>query len=171
MRKLLIFLMLMIVWCIFSGQFDAFHLTLGVLSCAIVMLLTERYLFGNEPTDLKSAIAIGLRMIPYSIWLIKEIYLANVHVFLLAVSPRGMRHVNPMLLRFKTRLQNPVARYVLANSITLTPGTVTMKLVGDELYVHSISAKTTIGLEGDMEARIGHVFGESLTGKPQVDGF
>lgn len=171
MRKLFTFTVLMGIWCVLSGQFDSFHLSLGVFSCALVTYLTSAYLYDATSPGTRALITPALRLIPYSLWLVKEIFLANVHVWRLAVIPGAMREVNPMLIRFQTQLKSPVARYLLANSITLTPGTVTLKLEDDSLYVHSISAKTTIGLEGDMEQRIARVFGEHVINKPQTSTF
>ena len=73
--------------------------------------------------------------------------------------------MEPEIITFTTRLSSPIARYLLANSITLTPGTVTLKLQGADMIVHSISAHTTKGLEGQMENRIAWAFGEKLTGR------
>jgi len=155
---------MMILWCILSGQFDAFHLSLGVFSCAMVTLLTSRYLCGDQVFNMRKAIGLGCRLIPYSVWLLKEIFLANVHVLRIAMLPGGMRLMNPEIITFKTRLSSPLARYLLANSITLTPGTVTLKVKDSMMSVHSISAHTTKGLEGEMENRIAWAFGEKLTG-------
>ena len=103
---------------------------------------------------------IGLFL--YSFWLLKEIVIANIHVFYLAMIPGGMKHMDPEMVKIKVGLKSDAARYVLANSITLTPGTVSVKMEADELLVHSISRTTTEGLEGDMEKRIAKVFGENL---------
>lgn len=161
------FVLLMGIWAAFSGLFDPFHLSLGVISCALVSLISTRILFPDRSLPFPVLIARFFRFLGYLGWLIKEIVFANIHVFYLAIIPGGIRHLDPELVRIKVKLQGETARYLLANSITLTPGTVSVKIEGQNLLVHSISRKTTEGLKGDMEVRIARVFGETLT--PNTD--
>jgi multicomponent Na+:H+ antiporter subunit E len=156
------FILLMGIWVVFSGLFDPFHLSLGVISCLIVSMLSSRILFPNSKLPLQVFIGRSFRFFGYLGWLIKEIVIANVHVFYLAIIPGGIRHLDPELVRVNVKLQGETARYLLANSITLTPGTVSVKIQGNDLLVHSISRKTTEGLKGDMENRIARIFGETL---------
>lgn len=157
------FILLMGIWVTFSGLLDPFHLSLGVISCIIVSLLSTRILFPDPKLPLHIFIGRLFRFVGYLGWLIKEIVIANVHVFYLAIFPGGIRHLNPELVRINVRLQGETARYLFANSITLTPGTVSVKIQGNDLLVHSLSRKTTEGLKGDMEIRIARIFGETLT--------
>ncbi len=153
---------LMLLWVAFSGLLDAFHLTLGFISCTFVSFLSSRILFPKGQPGISVFLTRLFGLILYSFWLIKEILLANIHVFYLAMIPGGMRHMDPELVKIRVGLKSDIARYVLANSITLTPGTVSVKMEEEELLVHSISRKTTEGLEGDMEKRIAKIFGETL---------
>ena len=67
--------------------------------------------------------------------------------------------INPQLIRIKTTLKHDLPKFVYANSITLTPGTVTVKIEGDELLVHALTDETAKGLDGVMEEKIKKVFG------------
>lgn len=93
-----------------------------------------------------------------------QIILANFHVIKLALSPRSLeRDIDPHIFTFKTGLKTPFAKFVLANSITLTPGTVTIRIHGDTFYVHAISQKAMGDLADDeqmseMEKRVAWVF-------------
>ncbi|MBR0069480.1 MAG: Na+/H+ antiporter subunit E, partial [Synergistaceae bacterium] len=58
--------------------------------------------------------------------------------------------VEPCIVKFNTKLKTEPARIALANSITLTPGTITVSLEGDELLVHALSREMADGLEGSM---------------------
>ena len=156
------FILLLGIWVAFSGLFDPFHLSLGVISCAIVSLLSTRILFPDPRLPLPVLITRFFRFLGYLGWLMKEIIIANIHVFYLAIVPGGMKHLDPELVRIKLKLQGETARYLLANSITLTPGTVSVKIQGNDLLVHSISRTTTEGLKGDMEDRIAKIFGETF---------
>jgi multicomponent Na+:H+ antiporter subunit E len=62
------------------------------------------------------------------------------------------------MVRFRTSLQSEFARYVFANSITLTPGTVTLSVDGDKFVVHAISKKVADELPGEMEKRVAKIF-------------
>jgi len=162
MHRLFTFIALCVLWIILSGQMDFFHISLGIISAGIITFISTGLLFDDDAPSVAGALKILCRMIPYLFWLLKEIMLANMHVLYLALVPSGIRHVQPAIIHFHTKLKDPAARYLLANSITLTPGTVTIKMEGSQLYVHSISDKTTVSLEGDMEKRIAHVFGEDI---------
>lgn len=157
------YIILMALWVALSGLIDPFHLTLGAISCAIVTFLSSRLLFPAGQPGLGTFFKRIFGFSIYSFWLFKEIVVANLHVFYLAVVPGAMKHMQPELVRMKVGLKSDAARYVLANSITLTPGTVSVKIEDDELLVHSISRTTTEGLEGDMEKRIARIFGETLS--------
>jgi multicomponent Na+:H+ antiporter subunit E len=94
--------------------------------------------------------------------LLWQIILANFHVLKLALTPSGTAEIRPRIVRFKTQLTSPFARFVFAQSITLTPGTVTVTIEGDEFVVHAISRAAAEGLAGAMERRIAHVFEPEL---------
>ena len=64
------------------------------------------------------------------------------------------------MVSFKTTLTSDFAKFVLANSITLTPGTVTVRIKNDEFLVHALTDFTANGVPGDMERRVKHIFGE-----------
>ena len=88
-----------------------------------------------------------------------EITSANVHVFKLAITRSGQDEISPRVVTFKTKLKSDFAKFVLANSITLTPGTITIALRGNEFLVHAISEATAKDLAtGEMERRVAEVF-------------
>ena len=66
--------------------------------------------------------------------------------------------MRPQMVRFRTSLRSEFARYVFANSITLTPGTVTLSVEGDKFVVHAISQKVADELPGEMEKRVAKIF-------------
>lgn len=149
-------------WCILSGRFDAFHLGLGVLSSILIALVSSDLLFANRQPA-AGRLREGLRFCRYALWLFWQIVLANIHVTILAFSPRSLkRDIDPHLITFRTRLRTDFARFVLANSITLTPGTVTIRVHGDIFHVHAISRKAAGDLASEsvneMERRVAWVF-------------
>jgi multicomponent Na+:H+ antiporter subunit E len=70
--------------------------------------------------------------------------------------------VDPVVVRFKTRLTSDLAVTAFANSITLTPGTVTVDVEEREFVVHALTPQTPAGFAG-MERRVAEAFGESVT--------
>jgi multicomponent Na+:H+ antiporter subunit E len=156
MRYIYTFLIMMGFWILLSGKFDLFHLTLGVLSSALVSYLSADILMHD--TGKKDRLAIAFRFLAYIPWLLYQIVLSTIHVSFLALHPRMLDNIDPTIVTFKSRLQSNVARVALANSITLTPGTITIRVEGDIFYVHAISRKAAAGLPGEMEDRLARVF-------------
>ncbi|MGY8688493.1 MAG: Na+/H+ antiporter subunit E [Verrucomicrobiales bacterium] len=162
MHRLLIFSLLLLTWLVLSGLFDVFHITLGVLCAGIVTWMSSDLLFQERSTSMRDRFLEMGRVPSYLVWLLWQIVLANVYILKLALTPGGMEDVSPRVVRFKTRLKSDFAKYVLAQSITLTPGTVTIKIVGDEFFVHAISKEAADGLDGAMEGWIAHIYEPEL---------
>jgi multicomponent Na+:H+ antiporter subunit E len=139
------------LWLVLSGHPTPLHLAQGVLAAAVVALLNR------DLEAVSASVRAGPRFLRYLPWLLKEIVLANVQVVRLVLDPR--LPIDPVLVRVPTRLRSPLAVTTFANSITLTPGTVTVDVEGDELVVHALTAQTPESFSG-MERRVGAVFGE-----------
>ena len=150
------FCFLLAIWLVFSGHDDWFHLTLGVLSAGFVTWISGDLLFREHHGE--ALIGIAGRLWGYLWWLLWQIVLANFHLLKLSLTPSGLDEVEPRVVKFRTHLRSDFARFLLANSITLTPGTVTLRIEGDVFYVHAISQKSVDGLDGEMERRIADVF-------------
>ncbi|MCP3873949.1 MAG: Na+/H+ antiporter subunit E [Desulfobacteraceae bacterium] len=146
-------------WLLFSGKFDGFHIFLGIGSCLIVSGISSRLLFprGVPPLLLKT----WLKFAGYLPWLFNQIFLANLHVLYLTFHPRMMELINPKIIKFNSRLKSDVSRTTFANSITLTPGTITIHAgVMGKFAVHCIDDKSGQSLPGQMENKISKVFDE-----------
>ena len=99
----------------------------------------------------------------YAFWLLWQIVLANVHVFKLAMTKGGQEEMSPRVVTFKTKLKTDFAKFVYANSITLTPGTITMQIKGSQFMVHAISEVVAKDLlSGAMERRVVAIFEPEL---------
>ena len=156
---LLTFLIMLVVWILLSGRFDLFHLCLGVISSALVAWFSSDLLFSSPRTgNLPGACAGFIRYIP---WLLYQVFLANLHVLYLVFHPRMMDLIDPQIMVFRSRLQGDFSLVTFANSITLTPGTITVYVsIDGEFSVHAIDEKSRQALPGDMERRIADAFGE-----------
>lgn len=149
------FTILFLFWILMSGYFDYFHLSLGIISCAVVSHISRDLLF----TDLnaKNRHIEAFRFVKYLPWLFYQIILANLYVAYLALHPRMLEKIDPRIIRFKTRLKKDLSLVTFANSITLTPGTITVLLKDRYYYVHAIDKSTADALPGDMETRVARV--------------
>jgi multicomponent Na+:H+ antiporter subunit E len=100
------------------------------------------------------------RFIAYIPWLLQQIVLSNIHVASLVL--RRRMPIDPQVLMYKTKLETDISCVALANSITLTPGTITMDIKDGVFYVHAVSRKVAEDLHaGEMEDRVAHIFMEA----------
>ena len=158
---LLTFFIMFVLWVLLSGKFDAFHLSLGIISCAIVAYFSGDLLFGTLNIKVSRLPGLWIRFIRYIPWLLYQIFLANLHVLYLSFHPRMMDLIDPRIVKFRSKLQSDLSRVTFANSITLTPGTITVYVSLDGRFsVHAIDKKSREGLPGEMEERIARAFGE-----------
>lgn len=155
----LTFILLFITWILLSGKFDTFHLALGVVSCLIVSYMSADLAFSNF--DLGKISTNWPRFALYIPWLLLEVFKANIHVMKLVFHPRMMQIIDPRIIRFKSKLSSDVSITTFANSITLTPGTITVYVTeyGD-FEVHVIDKKSGEALPGEMEQKIARIFDE-----------
>ena len=153
------FVVMMAMWVVFSGKFDAFHLSLGVISSLLVAYFTSDQLITN--TSLGHIPVLWGRFVLYFPWLLWQIFLANIHLLKLVFHPQMMDRINPQMIQFKSSLKNEMALVTFANSITLTPGTITVSLsMYGDYSVHAIDDASAEPLPGDMEKQVAKVFGE-----------
>lgn len=153
------FLVLFPFWLVLSGRFDPFHLSLGIISCGIVALFSGDLLILSLGEGNRLQVTKGfLKYIP---WLFLQIFLSSLHMLRLALHPRMKELIDPRVVRFKSSLKDELALVTFANSITLTPGTITVFVDLDgEFRVHAIDRKCAEALPGEMERRVGAIFGE-----------
>ncbi|MCP4752806.1 MAG: Na+/H+ antiporter subunit E [Proteobacteria bacterium] len=153
------FVLMFTGWIIISGKFDLFHLTLGVVSCLIISFFSSDLLFAS--TDLKKMAVQWPLFAMYIPWLLYQVFLANIHVMYLVFHPRMMDLIDPGIIRFKSQLKSDMSRTTFANSITLTPGTITVYVTNyGDFKVHVIDKPSGDALPGDMEKRIARIFDE-----------
>ena len=152
------FFLLFAFWILLSARFDAFHLTLGIICSLLVSYLSHDLLFANVRIgDIRIMVKRFLSAAP---WFLGQIFSANLHVAYLALSPR--MPVDPQIIRFKTKLESDISWVAMANSITLTPGTITVDIREGEFFVHALDKKVAYDLNtGEMEDKIAHVFMEA----------
>jgi len=153
------FIALSALWIVLSGKFDPLHLILGLLSCALVAYISSDLLFPEgRPEHLLLSVYRFLKYVP---WLLYQIWLANLHVLYLTFHPRMMELIDPHIIRFQSKLSKDLSLVTFANSITLTPGTITVSVsVDGDFKVHAIDKLSAEALPGEMEERVARAFGE-----------
>lgn len=168
LHMLAMFVLLFVFWLLLSGTLETKFLLYGLATAAIatyatypVLLIpahggaTHYFLFGVSP----------LRFAQYFFWLMWQLILANLDVIKATVRPEIA--INPRVVKFRYHQTNPMANLVLANSITLTPGTVTMNVEddrGDGWYlfeIHALTDGAAEGIEdGGMQRKVAWLFDE-----------
>jgi multicomponent Na+:H+ antiporter subunit E len=146
-----LFFILSIFWVINSGHLQALLLGLGLLSVITVILINMRM----EKIDGKyePPVLLTLRMPAYLFWLLIEIIKSNIDLVKRVWQPR--LDISPTVVTVKASQKSDVYRVLYANSITMTPGTVTMDVRGDEFEVHALCRETAESLQqGEMDRRV-----------------
>lgn len=146
------FVVFFMMWVIFNGQWTTEIALLGLFLCAALYLFAWKFM-GYGPAQDLHALQRLPRALAYLWTLLVEIFKANIHVMRLILSPQY--EVEPELIEFRTKLQTDPARAVLADSITLTPGTITVLVEGDRFIVHALDKTLGDGVDdSDFERRL-----------------
>ncbi|MFH2130687.1 MAG: Na+/H+ antiporter subunit E [bacterium] len=136
---LLIWLILMVVWIVLNNSLHIQVILVGIVVVSIIAAL-----FASK-SDVFACIRLNPKALLYTLIFffvfLRELVKANLDVALRVVSPTI--RINPGIVEVKTRLTSPLARLALANSITLTPGTLSVDIQGDTLFVHWIDVTAT----------------------------
>lgn len=165
-------LLLFGVWLLLSGIFEPLLLGLGVVSCLVVVLIAHRM----DVIDREGhPIHLAWRIVIYWFWLALEIVKSNIDVARRILDPKLPIH--PLLIRLPASQKSELGLVIYANSITLTPGTVSVQVEVGEILVHAIAEEPAEALrQGDMDRRVSAVEGpvegpaEGLAEGPAEDG-
>jgi multicomponent Na+:H+ antiporter subunit E len=158
-RALVLFVLLLAFWQVLSGRLDPLFITLGLLSAGAVTVLSVRLLEGVLGAAADHPKVRPLQLLGYLLWLIGRLPPAGLHVARVVLDPRIPPR--PGVVRFRTTLASPAARTLLANSITLVPGTMTLAVEGDEFTVHAFTPGALDDLaNAATQRRIAAAFGQ-----------
>ncbi|MGH8197509.1 MAG: Na+/H+ antiporter subunit E [Steroidobacteraceae bacterium] len=152
MRATLTLLLLGVTWLLWSGIYEPVILALGLLSCLLALFLAHRMGFFTPGIF---SLHVSSRLPRFWAWLLVEIVKANLAVAAAVLRPR--RSISPTVVEIRTRA-GPIGQTLLANAITLTPGTVTLDVDEGRLRVHCLTrAAADALLAGDMSRRVASV--------------
>ncbi len=156
MRSVCLAVVLFIFWLLLSGHYTPLLLGLGVFSCILVVYIARRMdILDNESISL----SLLLRFIAYSPWLLKEIWKSNLNVARIILTPS--LPISPTMAGFQALQKTDLGRVIYANSITLTPGTITTDVNGCDLKIHGLTWEDVDGRqeEDEMNVRVSWVEG------------
>jgi multicomponent Na+:H+ antiporter subunit E len=158
------FIFLFSFWVVLSGNFQVKYLVIGVFASGLVTYLTNEFIYKARSVERGSGIGYimkrAVRLILYLPWLILAIMKANIKVASILIKPR--MPIDPVLLQFETKLSKRVSLVTLANSITLTPGTITVGLEKGKYIVHSLTRECAEDLEtGVMQNKVARIFDDN----------
>lgn len=137
-------LLFFLVWIVFNGRITLEITLFGIAVSVLMLLFICRFMGYSLAAERRFYRLIG-PFFRYVILLVKEIVVANLVVCRMILTRKEI--MEPVLVRIHTDLKTETARVILANSITLTPGTITVSLTGQELLVHCLDESLAEGLE------------------------
>jgi multicomponent Na+:H+ antiporter subunit E len=145
-----LFAALYLFWLLLSGFFTAFLLSAGVGSALAVVLFARRM----DVIDAEGhPIRLGAALLLYWPWLLKEIVKSAWAVSMIILHPK--LPISPTLVRFKPSQKTDVGLVTHANSITLTPGTITIEAGPEEFLVHGLTRSSAQGVvDSEMDRRV-----------------
>lgn len=143
-------ILLTLLWLGISGVYKPLLFALGAGSVLFVVWLARRMdVVGVE----HNAILYSWRLPLYYVWLVGQIIKSNLQVARAALSPR--MNIQPQVFEAPVALKSSIARVTYANSITLTPGTVTLQLGADKVVVHALLNSSAEGIKsGEMLRKV-----------------
>lgn len=137
-------------WLLLSGMYEPFLMCLGFVSALFVAFIVSRM---NSVDHDSEPIYLQIKLIRYIVWLAWEIIMSNIYVVRRIWSAELI--IDPMIASRAISLKTTLGKVIFANSITLTPGTVTFGLDGSNIVVHALTSELIDELfTGEMERRI-----------------
>lgn len=143
---------LFLFWLAITWRLHWQHLVVGVLCVAVVALFNRELMLSREERPLILASTMA-RWIGYFLLLVWEVMKSNIAVAKIVLSPK--MSISPCFVRFRPTVEKPLNKVILGNSITLTPGTLTVDIDGDYFVVHAITRENAEGVASwDMMKRL-----------------
>ena len=144
-------------WVLLSGKWTAEIAIVGVIVCAALYAFMCSFMGYSPKKEWQLALRVP-KIIGYFFYLVGEIFKSAWGTMVLIWSPE--KEIQPRVTSFRTKLKTDAGKVVLANSITMTPGTITVDVQDDLFLIHCLDESFDVGTEGfEMEDRIARVEG------------
>ena len=154
MKSIFLFVILLILWLLMSGHYSLLIISLGIISSALCVYLAKRAnIIDNESLPL----LFFPRLSNYLLWLFKEIFNSNIATAKVIITNK----IDPEIFTIKVSQLSEVGKATYANSITLTPGTVTTQIDKDTFEVHALNSDFGDDVrKGEMDKKVSWLEGE-----------
>jgi len=165
-RTLVLIVILSLFWLILSGKIGLQYFIFMAAAIAIVVSTNPDRPFAPS-RGIGERLASAGHFFRYLVWLLWNILKANIEVAARILHPR--MPIRPQLMIFRSPMKSDVARVVVANSMTLTPGTITVDLKDDRFLVHSLHPVSAGAVtEAHLQNAVGPMFHEDREAPPKV---
>ena len=149
-RIFLLVALLAMAWMFWSGLFKPLLIGFGIFSCLLTLSLAARMDYFHNETF---ALHVGIRMFRYWFWLAGEIVKSSLQVARIVLHPK--LPISPKVVDIRPTAKRPVFHVMFANSITLTPGTISLDVYNGIIKVHALTAEGAEDLiSGEMDRRV-----------------
>jgi multicomponent Na+:H+ antiporter subunit E len=161
MSFIITFVILFCFWVLLSGHLDFFHILTGVLCSLFVAYVSHDLLIGKD-ANARRGFGRSLRFLSYLPWLFLQIFKSSLDVAYRTLHPKAP--IEPDIIKVKSGLKTELGIVIFANSITLTPGTVSIAAESDgEVVVHAIAKGVAESLQdGTMAERVRKIEGDDV---------
>lgn len=149
-EKILLLVALALVWVLWSGVYKPLIVSLGAFSCLLTLYLVQRMGYFQREAY---ALSYGFDLIGYWIWLAREMVISTLQVTRVILDPR--MPMSPQVVEIRATADHPMDQTILGNSITFTPGTLTLDVHLGVLKVHCLTREGAESLlTGEMDRRV-----------------
>lgn len=156
MSFILTAIIMFVFWMLLSGETGLVLLLSGIIASLFVAYMSHDLLIGKA--DIRLGFVRILRFIKYLPWLLWQVMLSNIDIAYRTLHPK--MPISPNIVSLKNEFKTEMGMVILANSITLTPGTVTIEVNEREFIVHAIAQDVADGLiSGKMQERVKKIEG------------
>ncbi len=146
------YIVFFLFWLLLNGRITWEISIVGLVLSGLLYAFVCRFMDYSPKKELKILVRLG-KIILYLLFLIKEVFASALQTIHFIWSPG--EEVEPKLVSFKTKLKTDAGKVALSNSITLTPGTITVGIDEDTLLVHALDSSYSVSLEGsEMEKKL-----------------
>ena len=148
--RILLLVALLAMWLFWSGLFKPLLIGFGVFSCLLTLWLAARMDYFHNETF---ALHVGIRLIKYWIWLAGEIVKSSLQVARIVLHPK--LPISAKVVDIRPTAEHPAFQVIFANSITLTPGTISLDVYNGIIKVHALTEEGAEDLmSGEMDRRV-----------------
>lgn len=141
---------LAVLWWVLSGYTKILLISLGVVSVLFAAFVARRM---NVVDDESHPFHLSMKLVRYWGYLLWQIVVSNLKMVQIILSPNP--DINPRIVTVKITQHSALGKVVLGNSVTLTPGTVTLEIEGDTMVVHALNEATALDIErGSFDQRV-----------------